>query len=109
MTTIQTRSKMNVLDTSKAQQGEVWKETRNHRYVIRISPLSDSYQPQSKENKVEFNFDESSRAWRANKRATGNGCYSYLERGRSRLLDEPIYERRERPQRACRTPCRFKF
>ena len=79
--------------------GEVWKETRNNKYmnVVCVSPLSSSYKP--KNIKVQFDFDASSRAWRANKRATGNGCYSYL--------DEPIHERNERPQRACRTPSRL--
>lgn len=67
--------------------------------MMRVSPLSVSYQP--KQNKVQFDFDESSRCWRANKRATGNGCYSYL--------DEPIPERHERPQRACRTPSRLQI
>ena len=80
---------------------EVWKETRNNKYmnVVRVSPLSSSYKP--KNIKVQFDFDASSRAWRANKRATGNGCYSYL--------DEPIPERNERPQRTCRTPSRLQI
>ena len=106
MTTIQTRSKTPSLTDPNTTNfkgcfapGEVWKETRNHRYVIRVSPLSASYQPQSKQNKVQFDFDASSRSWRANKRATGNGGYSYL--------DEPIPERNERPQRACRSPVRY--
>ena len=159
MTTIQTRSKMNVVETSKAQHPnttnlidekpteEIWKKTRNNRYVVRVSPLlslpsyvykcgirnkvednhaysegllcrsaitwsPDEYEPKQQKvqldanpydhrsegfgrdvgNVVEtYDFDESSRAWRANKRATGNGCYSYL--------DEPIPQRPQRPQR----------
>ena len=28
--------------------------------------------------KVEVDFDESSKAWKANKKSTGNGCYKYI-------------------------------
>jgi hypothetical protein len=28
--------------------------------------------------KVEIDFDEASRAWRANKKPTGNGCFKYI-------------------------------
>ena len=53
----------------------------------------------TKENQVHFDFDESSRAWRSNKRSIGNGCYTYL-------VDEPVVNT-ERKQRVRRSPVRY--
>ena len=54
-----------------------------------------------KENDVQFDFDESSRAWRSNKRSIGNGCYSYLVEA-----SEPAVNM-ERRQRIRRSPVRY--
>jgi len=30
------------------------------------------------QTKVNINFDESSKAWKSNKKSIGNGCYKYI-------------------------------
>ena len=65
---------------------------------LRFSGTSSLSTP--KEHEVHLDFDESSRAWRSNKRSIGNGCYTYL------LDNEPIANT-ERPKRMRRSPVRY--
>ena len=81
---VQTRSQ------SKNTRSDVV-ETHKYTYDLRSSI--------PKEPPVVLNFDESSRAWRSNKRSVGNGCYTYL-------VNEPEVKS-EHPKRMRRSPVRY--
>lgn len=85
---IQTRSKTSV--QSKCMPDVLGKP--KYTYELRSST--------PKENDVQFDFDESSRAWRSNKRSIGNGCYTYL-------VDDESVTNTERRQRVRRSPVRY--
>ena len=88
---IQTRSKTS--GKSKCMPNVPGKP--NNTYELRSST--------PKENDVQFDFDESSRAWRSNKRSIGNGCYTYLVEA-----SEPAVNT-ERRQRIRRSPVRYQI
>ena len=85
---IQTRSKTS--EQSKCMPDVLGKP--KYTYELRSST--------PKENDVQFDFDESSRAWRSNKRSIGNGCYTYL-------VDDESVTNTERRQRVRRSPVRY--
>lgn len=58
-----------------------------------------------------IDFDEASRAWRANKISLKNGCFAYVEDDDDYVPNHPLpdtcFTSKERPVRVRRAPVRF--